>query len=295
MRPSRVKRSKPAAASKSGKKSARGAARAPKRARASRRPARAGHSRGRRRAAGSPRSRRSAGAAGERAATLQVPALQLPEARPYVPQPPNARMLSGERLSILYVVHAFYPESYTGTEKFVLNLARSMIARGHRVTVAAYAERLPEDAADADGIASRAYEYDGVPVLAYRDVREDPAGSSSIDENPRLSAWAEAVLLREQPNLVHVAHAMRGVAFVQASLRLGIPYVMTLTDYWSVCPRLNLVRVDKQLCGGPEGGAACQTRCHIPQAGERLQAMAPLLQGAQRLFSPLTCGASCRS
>ncbi|SFI50636.1 Glycosyltransferase involved in cell wall bisynthesis [Paenibacillus sp. UNC496MF] len=282
-RSSRVKRSKPAAARKSGKKSARGA-RSMKQARKSRRPALAGRSRSR--AAGGPSARRNAESANESAVSLRVPALQLPEARPFVPQPTNARMLSGERLSILYVVHAFYPDSYTGTEKFVLNLARGMMQRGHRVKVATYGERLPEDAADADGIACASYEYDGIPVLAYRDVREDPAGTTDVAENPRLSAWAEAVLLREQPSLVHVAHAMRGFAFVQASIRLGIPYVMTLTDYWSVCPRLNLVRVDKQLCGGPEGGAACQTRCQIPQAGDRLQAIASLLQGARRLFSP---------
>jgi glycosyltransferase involved in cell wall biosynthesis len=79
---------------------------------------------------------------------------------------------------------------------------------------------------------------------------------------------------------------MRGIEFVQAASRMGIPYVFTLTDYWSVCPRSILVRVDKQLCAGPEGGLACMTNCQIPKASERLLTLAPLLQGAQRIFSP---------
>lgn len=189
-------------------------------------------------------------------------------------------------MAILYVVHAFYPESYTGTEKFVLNLARSMQMRGHRVKVVTYSGQLPEQAASPDEVASEEYVYDGVPVLAYRSQAADPAQSASIEEDPRLSAWAEAVLTREQPNLIHVAHAMRSIEFVRAAHRLAIPYVMTLTDYWFICPRSNLVRVDKQICAGPEGGLACMAHCQIPHASERLLSLAPLLQGAQRILSP---------
>lgn len=220
------------------------------------------------------------------AAVPNAPSLQLPEARPFEARVPNERQQSGERLSILYVVHTFYPESYTGTEKFVLNVARSMQQRGHRVKVVTYSGKLPEPASSPDGIASEEYVYDGVPVLAYRSQGADPALSASIVVDPRLSAWEEAVLSREQPSLIHVAHACRGIEFVQAALRLEIPYIMTLTDYWSVCPRSILVRVDNQLCAGPEGGSACMAHCQIPQASERLLALAPLLQGARRILSP---------
>lgn len=220
------------------------------------------------------------------ATVLHAPALQLPEARPLDVVPPNECQQSGERLSILYVVHAFYPESYTGTEKFVLNVARGMQQRGHRLKVVTYSSQLPAHSSSPDEIASESYVYEAVPVLAYRSPSADPAESASIVEDPRLAAWAEAVLTREQPNMIHIAHAMRGIEFVQAARRLAIPYVMTLTDYWSVCPRSTLVRVDKQLCAGPEGGMACMTHCQIPQVSERLHALAPLLQGAQRIFSP---------
>ncbi|WP_219836933.1 glycosyltransferase family 4 protein [Paenibacillus sp. R14(2021)] len=284
IRSASVKQSRPSPTSKAAKKAKRSAvhpARPRRKLRTSKKTGRLRHRSGGKRSA-----RRRLKFAAAQSAVLHAPALQLPEARPFEAQPPNERQQSGERLSILYVVHTFYPESYTGTEKFVLNVARSMQERGHRVKVVTYSGQLSEQATSPDEIASEEYVYDGVPVLAYRIQAADPAQSATNVEEPRLSAWAEAVLIREQPNLIHIAHAMRGIEFVQAARRLGIPYVMTLTDYWSICPRSILVRVDKQLCAGPEGGLACMAHCQIPQASERLLTLAPLLHGAQRIFSP---------
>lgn len=68
-----------------------------------------------------------------------------------------------------------------------------MQQRGHRVKVVTYSGQLPVQAASTDEIASEEYVYDGVPVLAYRSQAADPAQSPSILEDPRLSAWAEAL------------------------------------------------------------------------------------------------------
>ncbi|QHW29936.1 glycosyltransferase family 4 protein [Paenibacillus rhizovicinus] len=220
-------------------------------------------------------------------AGLHVPVLNLPAVSHYAPQP-SARQASGSKLAIVYLVHAFYPESYTGTEKFVLQAARTMQQRGHRVKVIACSSRIPEQPAENAAIASQEYMYEGIPVLTYRSPsQEDPASSSSFDGgDPRLSAFADELLTREQPDLLHVAHAMYGAAFVQSARKLGIPYVMTLTDYWFACPKSTLIRNDRQLCAGPEGGAACMTHCQIPYAGERLQALMPLLQTAACVTAP---------
>lgn len=284
IRSATVKRSRPSSTTKAAKKARRGAVRPeyPKRRfRNAKTTARLRYRSGGKRSA-----RRRQKSVASPSVALHVPALQLLEAQPFEAQPPNDRQQSGEGLSILYIVHSFYPESYTGTEKFVLNMARSMQQRGHRVKVVTYSGQLPEQAVPTNEIASIEYVYDGVPVLAYRSQAAYPAQSASLVEEPTLSMWAEVILTQEQPNLIHVAHTMRGIGFVQAALRLGIPYVMTLTDYWSVCPRTTLVRVDKQLCSGPEGGLACMAHCQLPHASERLLTLAPLLQGAQRIFSP---------
>lgn len=217
---------------------------------------------------------------------LAVPALNLPDVPHYMTVPPGERQLSGAKLNILYLVHRFFPESCAGTEKFVLNMAKDMRQRGHRVKVAAYSSLVPEEAPLAFGDAfAHEYDYEGIPVLAYRHRRQDSAQAAGFGDHSLL-ALAESVLAREQPDLLHVGHAMRGMEFVQAARDLGIPYVMTLTDFWSVCPRSNLIQIDNQLCGGPQGGAACMTACKMPYAAERLNALMPLLLGASRILSP---------
>jgi len=41
-------------------------------------------------------------------------------------------------MKIVYLVHQFYPEFYTGTEKFVLNLSGMVQKAGSRVKVITY-------------------------------------------------------------------------------------------------------------------------------------------------------------
>jgi hypothetical protein len=41
-------------------------------------------------------------------------------------------------MRILYIVHQFFPKWYTGTERFVLNLAMQMQRLGHSVEVLTY-------------------------------------------------------------------------------------------------------------------------------------------------------------
>src|SRR5262249_40970719 len=42
---------------------------------------------------------------------------------------------------------------------------------------------------------------------------------------------------------------------------LGIPYVITLTDFFLMCPKYTLVRSNGSLCFGPETGLACGQHC----------------------------------
>jgi hypothetical protein len=41
-------------------------------------------------------------------------------------------------VKIIYLIHQFYPEFYTGTEKFILNLASMMQKAGNKVKVVTY-------------------------------------------------------------------------------------------------------------------------------------------------------------
>jgi glycosyltransferase involved in cell wall biosynthesis len=43
----------------------------------------------------------------------------------------------------------------------------------------------------------------------------------------------------------------------QAAYEAGIPTVVTLHDYWFICPRVNLIRADGSLCAEPVEAARC--------------------------------------
>lgn len=73
------------------------------------------------------------------------------------------------------------------------------------------------------------------------------------------------VLARVKPDLVHF-HTFVGLS--ASALRrchdAGIPTVVTFHDFWTLCPRLTLVRLDGAPCPGPEEGLSCVRFCAHP-------------------------------
>lgn len=61
-------------------------------------------------------------------------------------------------------------------------------------------------------------------------------------------------LMHHSPNYVFIAH------------RLQIPVVRELHDFHSACERAHLQRPGGELCGGPDGGAACAAHCFPEQS-----------------------------
>lgn len=216
---------------------------------------------------------------------IHVPSLQLPEVTRYDPGNATPPPLD-KKLNILYLVHQFFPDAYTGTEKFVLTMAKSMLGSGHRVKVATYSGSEPDSFPHSHGeVVYREYDYEGVPVIAYRHKGQDPARSFEIG-HPDLVSFAEEVMAEEQPDLLHIGHPMRAMEFMQASLRYGVPYVITLTDFWFICPKGIMLHASRNLCAGPVQGNACLQHCQIQGAEQRFATHIPLLQAARKILSP---------
>lgn len=216
---------------------------------------------------------------------VDVPQLPLPRVSHYDPQP-DADASSYRRLNILYIVHQFYPDTFTGTEKFVMNIARAMFQKGHRVKVFTYSLRgLDEHSYDHGSVVHREYDYEGVPVSAYRHKEIDPSQKFEIG-NPDLIAFAEQVITQEKPDILHIGHPMRGMEFMQTSLRLGVPYIVTLTDFWFICPKSIMTHTNRNLCAGPENGEACRVHCQISGVQQRLDTYGTLLKSARKVLAP---------
>jgi glycosyltransferase involved in cell wall biosynthesis len=156
---------------------------------------------------------------------------------------PAARVLERDKLALLYVVHGFPPEAWAGTEVYTLNLALELQRRGHRVTVLARTE-LGEGP---DGTL-REDSFRGLRVL--RLLRREPhrrIADSYRDE--RIEAAFGALLLAEQPDLVHFQHLIHlSAGLVHVARELDLPTVLTCHDYWSLCARVQMIRPDGVRC-----------------------------------------------
>ena len=170
-------------------------------------------------------------------------------------------------MRLLYIVHQFMPELAGGTERVTLNLARAAQADGHNVEILTLSLGSAAWRPEGKGVFTAMVE--GVPVTALS--RTELEGTTNLGFG-RDEAFAAAFVhfLDERPafDVAHVTHSFRTLEAVETLAARRVPYVMTLTDFFSVCHRVNLVQVDGQLCPGPAGGAACHEHCTIPDMAQ---------------------------
>lgn len=169
-------------------------------------------------------------------------------------------------MRILFVVHQFYPEFSSGTERVTLGLARMAQRAGHHVQVlACMIDRRRHAGQPCDGISGAISSVvDGIPVTMLDRARLPPGADAGLEVDEAVRDQVEEWLRRQRFELVHLLHPMRMATIVAAIQRRGLPLVVTLTDFFFACLRVNLIDVDGRTCSGPEGGVACARRCQMP-------------------------------
>lgn len=192
-------------------------------------------------------------------------------------------------MKILYIVHQFYPEFYSGTEKVIFNIAKMMQIYGHKVKVFTYSFY---DNSFYDYIIGsvmlKEYLYEGIPVLAIK------LTNPSFDlhyalANDELGIVTDELIGKEQPDIVHIGHSMRLSEFIKAAKRIKIPYLLTVTDFFLLCPKVVLSDISGNLCAGPNGGKTCKKNCpELPRnmISERLQHASDIIKNAEKIISP---------
>lgn len=112
----------------------------------------------------------------------------------------------------------------------------------------------------------------------------------SACEDPEIYRFAlEFLQRRRRYDVLHCAHAMRLASFLKAARELALPYILTLTDFWFICPKIFLQTSAGNLCTGPEGGEACRKLCpELPSKfiSQRLKGAREILFGAKAVISP---------
>lgn len=111
------------------------------------------------------------------------------------------------------------------------------------------------------GFEVRASEQDGVVVhRLHYDLADGDAFRNTYD-HPRIGDACRRVIDAHRPDVVHVVSGyLLGSPVLRAARDMGVPVVITLTEFWFLCARLNLLRRTGALCDGPDGDMRC-ARC----------------------------------
>ncbi len=155
-------------------------------------------------------------------------------------------------MKILQVVHYFLPRHRAGTEIYTYNLAKEL-AKRHQVFIFC-----SEDGPAAERYQMKEDDISGLPVC--RISYDRPQGFIETFKNDAIEERFEQYLDRIQPDIIHFQHLFRlSASLISVAKRRGIPSVLTLADYWFICPQIQMLKPNLELCSGPAGGINCLT------------------------------------
>ncbi len=200
-------------------------------------------------------------------------------------------------MRILNLVHQYLPERVGGTELYTQAIAHELAARGHEVGVF-----YPSDGGPA-GVSSR--QDDRVTVWRAHVGPVTPLRRFlALYRDSGLRAEFTRTFERFAPDIVHIQHMMGLPSVVVRTIHeAGVPYVITLWDFWWRCANAQLLtNYSGEICGGPSTTFFNCAHCAIARAGHpnllpalplvapvmarRNESLQPVIEGAARLIAP---------
>ena len=167
-------------------------------------------------------------------------------------------------MKLLYLTNGYPPRHAAGAEVYTAGLASAFARAGHSVRVVCVGEwesgpQPLNGAEDSD--------QEGVRVTRLNlNWRQGPDPNRYLYDNPAVEAYLAALLAEDRPDLVHVTSCYTLSASVLRTIeRSGLPLVITLTDFWFLCPRITLLRSDGVLCDGQTTPWEC-LKCVLHEA-----------------------------
>ncbi len=155
-------------------------------------------------------------------------------------------------MRILLIAHQFFPEHYAGVEVLTLGLARAAKDRGHEPYVLAAKRTVPVTELRPGEVED--YDFEGIPVRRVGRPTESPSRPYRLDyENEVMARRVREYMQKIEPDVVHAMH-FQGVStsIIPAIKEFGVPLVYTATDFWTICPVVDLHRHDGVMCEGPD-------------------------------------------
>ncbi len=200
-------------------------------------------------------------------------------------------------MRILLVVHEFLPKHRAGTERYTYGLARAL-GRENEVAVLAGERDAGRKPCTYDDEV-----LDGIHVR--RLFLPDRHHYRETYSNPGLEPAFRSLLSDLRPDVVHFQHLIYlSTSFLEMAAERGIPSVMTLHDYWLMCPMGQLLEMRwesasssvPEPCDGPNVercfSCVCPPLRHILRRGvrKRLEDPGELASDMSRLGRVLVRG-----
>jgi glycosyltransferase involved in cell wall biosynthesis len=166
---------------------------------------------------------------------------------------------------VLLTVHKFFPEHKAGTEVLTLKVAQELKRRGYEILVVS-ANPPDLDARHATGETTADYEFQEVPVhMVGEPMRLKGYTFDHEFYHPGIAQHFEELLDRFKPDLLHVFHAQNlSASIIDVAVQRKLPVVCSTTDFWFVCPIVQLKKPDGSVCRGPSLAAANCLSCYTP-------------------------------
>ncbi len=173
-------------------------------------------------------------------------------------------------MNILFAVHHFPPRYSGGAELRAYRTAAALQPRGHFVRVVCVEHidlnTAPRDGSlhdeTARGLTCTVDHYDGIETyrLSFNLAEADDPFKWGYD-NPQIEAFFREWLPLWNPDVFHlIGGYLISASALRAARSHHIPRVVTLTDFWWLCPRIQLLRSDGSLSTLPIQAVRC-ARC----------------------------------
>jgi len=154
-------------------------------------------------------------------------------------------------MKVLLAAHHSPPNYQGGVEWVTLHGAQWLKAHGHQVEIAS----VEEIRANLDGeVFSRVEEYQGISIHRLSIPASSPSARFETSYwNVAIESWFEQYFSKNHPDILHLHSGyLLTLSALEAASRSGIASVLSLHDYWTVCPRINLLHPNGDRCPGPE-------------------------------------------
>ncbi len=156
------------------------------------------------------------------------------------------------------MVHQFLPHYRAGTEVLTFETAKCLQRLGHEVCVFT---GFPAQGPLQDEERFDSYVYQDLEVKRFHHAPVPMGGQTNVTEaeyrNLLFASHFRTFLETTDPDVVHVFHLQKlSASAVEVCHQMGIPTVLTPTDFWFICPTIDLRLPDGSICCGPRSNAA---------------------------------------